>query len=535
MVIGIKLADTMLYTNQITKPFDALVTEDDLYALCREVKSETAGRCIRTQLSRALAGGDDPLGEAFIAIRDPHTRRSDGAVYTPARIVSEMIGWAHHATKPDRIIDAGCGSGRFLVAAAAAFPNATLVGFDIDPLACELACANLLSAGYAKRGDIRCEDFLRAEIEPIQGKTLWIGNPPYVRHHEISQTDKDWLKLSAQRLGHPSSGLAGLHVYFLLAIAMKAREGDFGAQITSAEWLDVNYGKLVRTLFTGQLGGRSILTLDATAQPFPGTATTGAITTFQIGTENAAPTFARVSTTNELQGLENGKPISRDRLLSEARWSHFTRTRKDVPSGYVELGELCRVHRGQVTGANAVWIEGEHTKGLPERVFFPTVTKARDLFAAGERLSDERSLRRVVDLPQDLSVLSDAELALVERFLRRRNVRAAKDGYVAQNRRAWWSVDLRAPAPILATYMARRPPSFVLNDVGARHINVAHGLYPREPIETELLEVLAGHLRSTASLDGGRVYAGGLTKFEPREMERLPIPGPSLLKEMVSA
>ena len=83
--------------------------------------------------------------------------------------------------------------------------------------------------------------------------------------------------------------------------------------------------------------------------------------------------------------------------------------------------------------------------------------------------------------------------------------------------------------------MARRPPSFVLNDVGARHINVAHGLYPREPLGTELIEVLATHLRLTASLDGGRVYAGGLTKFEPREMERLPIPSPSLLKEMVCA
>jgi len=534
-VEGITLASPMLYYEQNSQPLDVFATEDDLYAFCSTLKEETRGLAIRNRLYQALLRGDDPLGEAFTSIRDAKVRRSDGAVYTPAKIVREMIGWARCATNPNRVVDAGCGSGRFLVAAATAFPNAKLIGFDTDPLACELASANLLSAGHALRAEIRCEDFLRAEIEPIEGQTLWIGNPPYVRHHEITQSNKDWLRLNAQRLGHPSSGLAGLHVYFLLAIALKAKAGDFGAQITSAEWLDVNYGKLVRTLFTAQLGGRSIVTLDATAQPFPGTATTGAITTFEIGSEVAAPTFGRVSTIDQLGDLEIGKPVSRERLMGEARWSHFTRARKDVPSGYVELGELCRVHRGQVTGANAVWIEGEHTKGLPEQVFFPTVTKAKDLFAAGERLIDERLLRRVVDLPQDLSVLSDEEQSAVKRFLRRRNVRAAKDGYVAQNRKAWWSVDLRAPAPILATYMARRPPSFVLNDVGARHINVAHGLYPREPLGTELIEVLATHLRLTASLDGGRVYAGGLTKFEPREMERLPIPSPSLLKEMVCA
>lgn len=33
---------------------------------------------------------------------------------------------------------------------------------------------------------------------------------------------------------------------------------------------------------------------------------------------------------------------------------------------------------------------------------------------------------------------------------------------------------------------------------------------------------------------GGREYAGGLTKFEPREMERIPVPEPALLLDAVS-
>ena len=41
------------------------------------------------------------------------------------------------------------------------------------------------------------------------------------------------------------------------------------------------------------------------------------------------------------------------------------------------------------------------------------------------------------------------------------------------------------------------------------------------------LDALATLLRSTVSLTQGRTYAGGLTEFEPREMERLPVPLPA--------
>ncbi len=53
-----------------------------------------------------------------------------------------------------------------------------------------------------------------------------------------------------------------------------------------------------------------------------------------------------------------------------------------MPEGYVELGELCRVHRGAVTGSNATWVVPADFAALPEHVLFPTVTRARELFAA---------------------------------------------------------------------------------------------------------------------------------------------------------
>lgn len=72
--------------------------------------------------------------------------------------------------------------------------------------------------------------------------------------------------------------------------------------------------------------------------------------------------------------------------------------------------------------------------------------------------------------------------------------------------------------------MGRRPPAFVRNLCGARHINIAHGLYPLDNLSDETLNKLTVYLRENVSLRNGRTYAGGLTKFEPKELERVLVP-----------
>ena len=476
----------------------------------------------------AIAGGEDPLGDAFCALRSPVERRSMGATYTPRVIVEAMTEWAATRT-PARVVDPGAGSGRFIVAAGRRFASARLVASELDPLAGLLLRAHLAAAGLAARATVVVGDYRELELPAIAGRTLFLGNPPYVRHHLIGPKWKAWLVQCAGSLGLGASQLAGLHVHFFLATALHGRPGDHGALITAAEWLDVNYGDLVRKLVLGKLGGKSIHLVEPTALPFSDADTTAAITCFEIGSRAPSVRLRRVESLDSLAPLGGGRPVSRERLDAAARWTPLTRSLKKAPDGFVELGELCQVHRGQVTGANKVWIAGPHSAGLPEAVLFPTITRARELFAMGAALADASALRRVIDLPVELDALPPDERRTVEDFLRVAQGLGAHRGFVAQHRKPWWAVRLRAPAPILATYMARRPPAFVRNLAGARHINIAHGIYPRDPLPPAVLDALARHLAATTSLHQGRTYAGGLTKFEPREMERLLVPGPEIL------
>jgi len=483
-----------------------------------------------SELRDAIASGLDPLGEAYCRIRNGEERRGLGQTYTPPAIIAPMLDWAAGEVKPALVVDPGSGSGRFTVAAGRRFPDARLLAADVDPIATMMTRARIAAAGMADRATVALRDYRLLRYDPASGPRLYIGNPPYVRHHQIDPAWKRWLLESAAALGHDASGLAGLHVHFFLATVQQARPGDVGTFITSAEWLDVNYGRLVRQLLLDGLGGMGIDVLDPDATPFTNATTTGVITTFRVGSRPESIRLRGVKAVEDLGALDGGRLVARDRLAEAHRWTPLIRATPKLPDGWIELGELCRVHRGAVTGANNVWVTHTAETDLPPEVLFPSITRARELFTAGGALMAANHLRCVIDLPADLDEFDAGTRKVIDRFLRKAKWHGVPDGYIARNRRAWWRVGLRQPAPILATYMARRPPAFVRNLADARHINIAHGLYPRQPLPEPVLNRLAEALRTSVVVGQGRTYAGGLTKFEPREMERVSVPSLELLE-----
>ena len=510
---------------------DLSESESDLvHALPLPDRDSTARGVI--ELIRA---GEDPLGDAFMRLRSPDQRRPLGATYTPPEIVSSMVAWVAERSRPARVVDPGTGSARFLLAAGRAMPEVSLVGVEVDPLAALLARANLTAAGLDHRARILVQDYRTADLGTCAGTTAYIGNPPYVRHHQIESEWKQWLARRAADLGLKASGLAGMHVHFMLATALHARPGDIGTFVTSAEWLDVNYGRLPRELLATELGGLSIHLVAPEATPFADAATTAAVTCFEVGSSAPSIRLKRVKRPKDLGALDGGQPFDRQQMAAASRWSSLLGGSRKPPTGYVELGELCSVHRGAVTGANATWITDADNSRLPASVLLPSITRAKELFEAHDGvLRSTFGLRAVVDLPADLDILDSDERRSVEEFLNAAIRRGVRSGYIARNRNPWWSVGLRAPAPILATYMARRPPAFVRNLAEARNVNVVHGIYPREPMPEAALDALADALRAAAPSAVGRTYAGGLLKFEPSEMARIPVPGPALLQGLAA-
>ncbi len=110
----------------------------------------------------------------------------------------------------DTIIEPTCGVGAFVAAAGAAFPDAKLVGFEINPAHLELARSTIQSHGLEQRTSLRQQDFFNADWECIlrshAGRILLLGNPPWVTNSEVSTLNGSNIPAKDNFQGH--KGLA---------------------------------------------------------------------------------------------------------------------------------------------------------------------------------------------------------------------------------------------------------------------------------------------------------------------------------------
>jgi SAM-dependent methyltransferase len=172
---------------------------------------------------RAIRIGLDPLGDDFYRLRSASIRRRSGAIYTPAMLVEPMADWTLEQN-PRRVVDAGSGSGRYSVAVARRSTQMEIVAVDLDPLATLMTRASLAAIGHDNATVIQ-GDYTRARLGRVNGLTAYLGNPPYVRHHDLPQKTKRWAQAAAKQIGRSISGLAGLHALFYLATAQHGRDG----------------------------------------------------------------------------------------------------------------------------------------------------------------------------------------------------------------------------------------------------------------------------------------------------------------------
>jgi adenine-specific DNA-methyltransferase len=484
-------------------------------------------------IRQAIADGGDPLGDAYCTAVSPDERRPAGAFYTPDSVVLPMVRWVLDQ-HPVRVVDPGAGSGRYAAAVARLSPDMEIIAVDRDPLTTLICRAHLAVVG-ARNARVVQADYTTLELPRIDGRTAYVGNPPYVRHHSLSKETKVWAKDAASRLGIKLSGLAGLHVMFFLATALLARSGDVGCFITSAEWLTVGYGSALRKLLAGPLGMLSMHRLDPQHATFDDAMTTALITAFQVGATTPEVRVQVVERASDLDHLgQGGRLVARQSLADSQRWDACFSDEPDVApvEGLVPLGSLMRVKRGVATGANKFFIMTKQqavSAGL-SRFARPVLTAAREVFNSPGEVRNGPTRRVLIDLPPDLD-LSAPEMEPVRRYIAEGEKRNIHKRYLCKSRSPWWSVRAGNAPSIVATYMARQAPAFALNPDGLLLVNVVHGLYPRVDLTPAELEALVHWLNeSRAQFRGsGRTYQGGLEKFEPKEMEQLLVPARHLL------
>jgi methylase of polypeptide subunit release factors len=385
------------------------------------------------------------------SLRPAALRRQHGAFYTPSVIGAAMVNWLL-AHRLDRVVDPGCGSGRFAVMVSRQQPDIPLIAIDTDPLATLLTRAALAVVG-ARDVQVLQQDYFSLTLPSYAGRTGFIANPPYVRHHDLSAEAKAWAAAAGKRLGMAISGLAGLHALFFLATALNAHPGDVGCFVTSAEWLDTRYGQAIRQLLVERLGLRVLAMLDPQAVPFADAMTTAAITCFVMDSPAEQVALDLIDAPESLRLGTADATVERRQLAHAARWSPLLRRKIPLPDAVerVPLRMIARVHRGVATGSNEFFIL---SRGRAARLGLlpwcrPAITRAAEILQANGVVHDgpERRLLLVVapDIDRRAHPALDAYLRLGEQEHEGKPAVAA--GYLARHRTPWWYLGpVTAPA-----------------------------------------------------------------------------------------
>lgn len=467
--------------------------------------------------------------------------RVNGQFWTPDWVADAMVAYALDG-KSDTLFDPGVGAGAFLRAGKRLRGSSLkLRGREIDPAALVAASESGLTAEDMAGVELR--DF--ALHPPTEKYASIAANPPYVRHHRLTESAKITLHTFARDLiGRSIDGRAGLHVFFLLRCLTMLAPGGRLAFIVSADICEGVYARTLWTWIASRFCLDAVVTFAPVATPFPGVDTNAVL----LLVRNAAPKkdFAWMRVTaaggNALSSwIRSGIPHfskcealeSFSRPTIEAIATGLSRAPSESQITQYCLGDFARVMRGIATGQNDFFfMTSERAKelGIPKKYFIPAIGRMRDIQTEPFTANDLQELEAAQRPTQLLSIGNEPRETFptaLQRYLKKGEEEHIPKKVLIGTRSPWYKMEVRNPPPFLFAYLGRRTVRFIRNHTDAVPLTCLLCVYPFEsgPEYLNGLWTILSHPRTLANLRlVGKSYGDGALKVEPRALQRLQLP-----------
>ena len=470
---------------------------------------------------------------------DREALREKGQFWTPDWIAQAMVAYAVR-NSPGHIFDPSVGAGAFFCAAkSVASERIVFLGNELDPSALEKASYNGLSSDDLAHVEIN--DFI---LNPPAGPfEAIVANPPYIRHHRLSNRVKEELRrISADTIGTSLDGRAGLHIYFLIrALSLLDKQGRL-AFIMPADTCEGVFSHTLWSWIASNYRLDAVITFAPGASPFPKVDTNPII--FMISNEPPREEFFWARCVQpQTRALKNWADSGFDKIdatdldvrkrnLVEGLSTGLSRPPTRFDSESATLGDFASVLRGIATGANDFFFltEGRAAElRIPNDFLIPAVGRTRD--APSDDIT--RETIEMLDMKGRPTLLFSPDgrskndfPSAVQEYIAYGEERGVHKKSLVSTRRPWYKMETRTPPPILFAYLGRRNARFIRNRAGVVPLTSFLCVYPHRDDQdsAERLWQMLQQPETIANLSlVGKSYGGGAIKVEPRSLEKLPI------------
>ncbi|GAB1404476.1 hypothetical protein MASR1M74_16550 [Lentimicrobium sp.] len=331
------------------------------------------------------------------------------------------------------------------------------------------------------------------------------------------------------------NGFTNLYTLFLLKSAYQLNKNGRSAYIIPSEFLNSDYGKLVKSYLIENKLLRYIIVFDFEENVFDDALTTASILLFANDNEKSEVEFINVKTLDELQSLQtkiqsypkrkSEKSFSFSELNPEIKWrAYYQKQNATRFKNLVPFSTYGKVVRGIATGANKYFTFNQSKAkeySIDEKFLLPCITKSVDVngsFFTKENFEELKQKDKNIFL---FNAIEQNEA--LSKYILKGEAEEVNKRFLTASRNPWYALEKRPPSPIWVSVFNRNGLRFIRNEANISNLTTFHCIYLNmfsEPKVDLLFAYLLTDISKEIFNDNRREYGNGLHKFEPNDINK---------------
>ncbi|MDJ0730562.1 MAG: N-6 DNA methylase [Crocosphaera sp.] len=371
------------------------------------------------------------------------------------------------------------------------------------------------------------QDYLASDINYYDAI---LCNPPYMRFQKFINRHNILPKIE-QQIGKKLVGYSNIASIFLIKALQQLNPDGRLAFILPFEFFNTGYGKEIKKTLIEKHLLKQIIIFANEKDIFPDATTTICILLCQNDRLKQNIKITNINNTQDIQAISNISEyyhyqLNNSQLPHHKKWTPIILSlisEQKIPEGFCKLSEYGTFKRGIATGANDFFALNKSKIDklqINDNNICLCITKSNLI---KKPIFTNNDLELLVRQDKPIYCLNVKEInnQAVLNYIKLGEEKGYHQRYLTKNRKPWYKLEKREPAPILFGVFNRGRLKVIRNFTTAINLTCYHGFYANlfgKNLIDKLFIYLISDVGQNIIKMNKRSYGNNLDKFEPGDL-----------------